>query len=246
MEGLLQHLHRLGQIIRVKLTCNLDSILEVLISQIISDDTWSSHKGSAYRAPGFSDVYSNTNKDLYSERSSFSGRGSYRSNDEGSLEDIKKKILGRGLRGLLGILKSLRLLDQDKLQNLPVNAFVKALNDYRLGIDEMVIKQILEDEKLILNGRVEYETFLSLVIGKMSQFRKKLVEGTYGRISTDKKGYVTVDDIKGKKIHDLSITDLEIFDPRHHPDVRSQKREEEDIALEHVDTVELHHMLFVN
>jgi len=165
------------------------------------DDTRSSRKGSQYQfSPTkiYSEAYS-TRDDL-SERASQLDRfdrESRMSVDGEGFDEIKRKILGRGIRGLLGMIKSLRILDHDKLKNMPVNAFIKALNDYRLDIDEDIIKSTLQSYKLINNGRVEYEGFLKLIKGEMSKLRRNLVVSAYERVNAERKGYVTVDDIKG-------------------------------------------------
>jgi len=89
-----------------------------------------------------------TPSEVPSKRTSFSDKEFQKEREPPSgvsgLEEIKRKIRGRGIRGIIGVIKSLRLLDQDKLKTLPMNSFVKALNDYRLDVDE-------ENSKLLLN-----------------------------------------------------------------------------------------------
>jgi len=117
--------------------------------------------------------------------------------DGEGIDEIRRKILGRGIRGLLGMIKSLRILDHDKYKNMPLNAFIKALNDYRLDIDEDRLKNVLQAHRLVSNGRVEYEEFLKLIKGEMSKLRRNMVVAAYERGNAERKGYVTIDDIKG-------------------------------------------------
>lgn len=139
--------------------------------------------------------------EIPSQRTSFSEKEYQKEREPSSgasgLEEITKKIRGRGIRGILGVIKSLRLLDNDKLKTLPVNSFVKVLNDFRLDVDENKFKTTLELNGLVKQGgRVDYEAFLNLVKGDLNQKRKNAVQDAYERINEEKKGYVTTDDIK--------------------------------------------------
>lgn len=127
------------------------------------------------------------------EQVNYSNEGS----GQEALKEVKQKVLGRGIRGLLGLIKFLRGLDEDKLKSLPVNNLIRAFRDFRVDIDDETFRDAFNQLGLVKSGRVDYEAFLNIVKGDLDQQRRRLIVGVYERISKDKRGYVTMEDIKG-------------------------------------------------
>ena len=65
----------------------------------------------------------------------------------------------------------------------------------------------------------------------MNQFRKGFVAKAFGRIDKDGNGVLNLDDVKG------------VYNAKHHPDVISGKKSEDEILYEFLDTFEMHYSL---
>jgi len=62
----------------------------------------------------------------------------------------------------------------------------------------------------------------------MNEKRTSLVALAFKKLDRDRSGIVDINDIKG------------VYDPSHHPDVKSGKKTPDDILMEFLDTFELH------
>jgi hypothetical protein len=53
-------------------------------------------------------------------------------NDQELLEAVRNKIVSRGARGINGIKRVFKIMDDNDSKTLDFNEFQKALNDYRI------------------------------------------------------------------------------------------------------------------
>jgi len=67
----------------------------------------------------------------------------------------------------------------------------------------------------------------------MNSYRRGLCERAFKIMDKDKSGVLNIDDIKG------------VYNGKHHPDVKSGKKTEEEVLGEFLDTFELHYSLSV-
>ena len=51
-------------------------------------------------------------------------------------ERLQKKLIARGARGIIGLGKSFRIMDDNNSRSLDVNEFTKAMRDYALGFSD--------------------------------------------------------------------------------------------------------------
>ena len=79
------------------------------------------------------------------------------------------------------------------------------------------------------DGTIDYDEFVRVLRGPMSNFRKKLVQQAFNKIDRDRSGYVELNDIR------------DVYNAKRHPDVIQGKKTEEDILLEFLETFETHH-----
>lgn len=84
------------------------------------------------------------------------------------LERVRQRIMARGARGIVGIGRSFRIIDDDGSRSLNNAEFMKCLSDYRISEDP-------EEQSLIFamidrdgSGRIDYEEFLRMVRGDMN------------------------------------------------------------------------------
>jgi len=119
-------------------------------------------------------------------------------------------------------------MDDDNSKSLDLAEFTKAITDYRVGIDESLIKTVFRTFDIDGSGSVDYDEFLRMVRGEMNDFRKKLVQKAFNKLDKDGNGVLEVSDIK------------DVYSAKNHPDVKSGKKTEEEILGEFLETFEMH------
>ena len=65
----------------------------------------------------------------------------YQAADE-ALENLRKKLAARGARGIIGLGKQFRIMDDDNSRSVDLYEFTKAIKDYRVAIPENDIETI--------------------------------------------------------------------------------------------------------
>ena len=98
-----------------------------------------------------------------------------------------------------------------------------------LNLTESDIKSLFDAFDRNKDGSVDYDEFVRVLRGPMSNQRKKLVMQAFNKLDKDKSGFVDINDIKG------------VYNAKRHPDVVSGKKSEEDILMEFLETFETHH-----
>lgn len=101
--------------------------------------------------------------------------GSSGSGPEDLVERLRQKLASRGARGIIGLGKQFRIMDDDNSRALDLYEFTKAMKDYMLGFSETEIKTLYNYFDSDRSGQVDYDEFLRALRGPMNPFRKKLV-----------------------------------------------------------------------
>ncbi|CAG9332419.1 unnamed protein product [Blepharisma stoltei] len=148
---------------------------------------------------------------------------------EASLDRLRKKLASRGARGILGLARQFKIMDDDGSRSLSLNEFKKACRDYRVGIDENDVEIAFAAIDRDRSGEIDYDELLRAIRGPMNQFRRNLVEQAYNKLDRDKNGLLEIEDIRN------------VYSASRHPDVRSGKKSEEEVLGEFLETFEMHH-----
>jgi hypothetical protein len=84
---------------------------------------------------------------------------------------FRKKIISRGLRGIMSLRRSFVLLDENKSNKLKKKQFHKFLEDYRYNLPinfENKLFDIFDTKK---SECIDYNEFISQILGTMNDYR---------------------------------------------------------------------------
>jgi Ca2+-binding EF-hand superfamily protein len=150
---------------------------------------------------------------------------------EDLLERLRTKLAARGARGIIGLGKQFRIMDDNHSLSLDKYEFNKAMQDYMLGFSEGEIARLFTFFDYDRSGLVEYDEFLRTVRGPMNPNRKAIVAKAFSVLDKDKGGFVDINDIRG------------VYNAARHPDVLAGKKTEQQILQEFLETFETAHSL---
>jgi len=137
----------------------------------------------------------------------------------------------RGARGILGLKRIFKIMDDDRSGYLDKQEFNKALRDYRVSVTPDEANKLFNLFDLNGDGNISYDELLRGVVGEMNQPRKNLVQKAFKKLDRNGNGIVEVDDIKG------------VYNAKNHPDVKLGKKTEEEVLADFLETFELHYSL---
>ena len=145
------------------------------------------------------------------------------------MENVRARLASRGTRGILGLARQFKIMDDDDSKNLDFYEFSKAIRDYRIDMSEADLQLVFNSVDRNRSGTIDYDEFLRAVRGPMNNFRKALVAQAFNKLDVDGNGHIDFNDVK------------QIYNAKGHPDVRSGKKTEEEVLGEFLETFEMHH-----
>lgn len=160
-----------------------------------------------------------------------SSRSTAGASNEELVERLRTKLASRGARGIIGLGKQFRIMDDNNSRSLDNYEFSKAMKDYMLGFSDNEIRSLFGYFDLDRNGTVDYDEFLRTLRGPMNPMRRKFVAQAFKKMDKDGNGWIDINDIKG------------VYSAKTHPDVLAGRKTEEQILLEFLETFETHHSL---
>lgn len=147
------------------------------------------------------------------------------------VQNFRDCIVQRGARGIVGLRRCFKVIDDNGSKTLDFDEFYKGLCDFRIKCDKNQGKQLFDAIDVQGNGAIDYDEFLRIIVGPMNEARKQMVKNAFTRFDKDGNGRVNIEDIKST--YDASL----------HPEVKSGIKTEEEILGEFLDTFEMHHSI---
>jgi len=142
------------------------------------------------------------------------------------IEKLRKIIARRGSRGIMSIRREFMIADNDNNKTIDINEFKKFCHDYRIPLTENEIQILFKELDINKNGKIDYEEFLRGVVGEMNDRRRKIVLQVFKIFDKSQNGVIEMDDIRDS------------YNAKLHPEVRSGKKNEEEVLAEFLDTFE--------
>jgi calcyphosin len=144
---------------------------------------------------------------------------------------LRNKLGSRGARGVIGLQRQFRIMDDDGSKSLNQYEFTKAMNDFQLNFSQSEIGILFKFFDVSGDGTISYDEFLRAVRGSMNPDRKRIVAQAFKKLDKDGNGWIDINDIRG------------VYNGQKHPDVISGKKTEEQILQEFLETFETHHAM---
>jgi len=147
---------------------------------------------------------------------------------------FRNKIMARGARGIIGLQRVFKIMDDDCSRTLSPYEFGKACKDFKMGIPEENFPMLFDSFDTNRDGTLNIDEFLMSIRGEINPARTAMVEQAFRKIDTDNSGFFGIEDIR------------DIYKANRHPDVLQGKRTEHQVLLEFLETFEAHHNLKSN
>lgn len=152
-------------------------------------------------------------------------------NDEELVTIFRAKLASRGARGIIGMQRIFKIMDDNDSGTLDIQEFWKALCDFRIAVSPEECRQLFDLFDTDESGEVSYDELMRAVAGEMNPIRKSLCGKAFKKIDRDGSGELDVSDIKS------------CYNAKQHPDVKKGEKTEDEILAEFLDTFEAHHAL---
>jgi len=137
---------------------------------------------------------------------------------------LRESLKQRGCRGIFGLGRKFRIIDDDGSGELDMKEFKKAISEHAMDWTDEDVKSVFEYFDEDGGGTISYDEFLLGVRGELNERRTTLVLMAFQVIDKDGSGILDMDDIK------------DVYDASKHPDVISGKRKASAILKEFLDT----------
>merc|ERR1711988_34234 len=137
-----------------------------------------------------------------------------------AFDAVKAKILERGARGIKGVARVMRIMDDNGNKNLSMEEFDTGMRDYGLGLSPEQLKGCFGAIDTDGNGFLSFDEFLVALRGDMNKRRLDLVQMAYDCLDVSGDGSVTYEDIQ--QAYDVSMS----------PEVMSGEKSEQEVLTD--------------
>ena len=151
--------------------------------------------------------------------------------EEDMVKLFRGKLAQRGARGILGMQRIFKIMDDNRSGFLEGPEFWKGICDFRIQISGEEARELFDLFDINGDGAISYDELMRSVVGEMNNYRRALVKRAFEKLDRNGNGVVELDDIKG------------FYNAKMHPEVRAGKKTEDDVLTEFLDTFQLHHAL---
>ena len=149
------------------------------------------------------------------------------SNADQLINKLRDQLAAQGARGIIGLSRKFRIMDDDDSKTLSQTEFRKGLKELKLALSESEILDLFAVFDKDRDGSINYDEFLSGVRGVLDPRRKALVDTAFNILDKSGDGIIDVDEI------------ISVYNADKHPDVLSGKRTANEVLREFLDTFDV-------
>jgi Ca2+-binding EF-hand superfamily protein len=139
------------------------------------------------------------------------------------------KLAARGARGIIGLGRNFRIMDDNRSGSLDKYEFSKGMSDFAVSFTTSEIEALFRFIDVNNDGVILYDEFLRAVRGPLKKNREVLVLKAFDILDRDGNGVLELSDLKG------------VYSGAKHPLVISGEKTEKQVLLEFLETFEVHH-----
>lgn len=139
---------------------------------------------------------------------------------------FREACKSHGARGIFGIGRKFRILDDDNSGSLCFPEFMKGISELKLDFNYSEVRDVFRYFDENCDGHIQYEEFLTGIRGELNERRKALVLQAFVVLDKDSSGDITIKDVVGR------------YDTSFHPGVIDGSRTEASVFMEFLQTFE--------
>mmetsp|Transcript_12643 Transcript_12643/g.23060 ORF Transcript_12643/g.23060 Transcript_12643/m.23060 type:complete len:2081 (+) Transcript_12643:183-6425(+) len=143
------------------------------------------------------------------------------------LEELRDKLKSRGARGISTLARKFRVFDENGDKTLDPQEFAKALRSCNLQLSGQKLVDLFNFFDKDGGGTITYDEFLNGVRGPIAACRLEILEEAFAAIDTDGSNFLEPAELVAK------------YEVKHHPDVLTGKRSEDEVLREFLDTFDI-------
>jgi Ca2+-binding EF-hand superfamily protein len=151
-----------------------------------------------------------------------------KNSDDELVLKVREMLARRGARGMIGLQRIFKIMDDNNSGTLDIQEFWKAINDFRVKISQDEARKLFSMFDENDDGELSIDEFLIAIRGQLNDFRKALIRKAFDKIDIDKSGTLEYSDVK------------DVYSAKSHPDVRAGKKTEEEVVQDFLETFEVH------
>ena len=108
---------------------------------------------------------------------------------------IRKNLSKKGLPNLINMESTFRVMDENNEQEIDFNQFCEICQNYEFGLNDQEIKELFMDFDRDGVGKINYDDFIRVMRGELSEKRKNLVRNLFQTLDKEQKGFLTLDEL---------------------------------------------------
>jgi calcyphosin len=128
--------------------------------------------------------------------------------DNELVEKVRGMLAKRGARGMIGLQRIFKIMDDNNSGSLDIQEFWKAMNDFRVKINQEECRKLFDLFDENDDGELNIDEFLINIRGQLNNNRRELIQKVFNKLDVDKSGTLEIDDVK------------HFYDAKNHPDVK--------------------------
>jgi len=153
-----------------------------------------------------------------------------------ALNKFRASLKEHGARGIFGLARKFKIIDDDGNGQLNMEEFKKAVNEHTLDMTPNDVTAMFNWFDKDGDGGIRYDEFLTGVRGQLNERRKTLVNKAFDVFDADHNGVIDMSDIVGR------------YNCDNHPDVLSGRKTKGEVFKEFLDVSKIcfvQHLKFI-